>query len=782
MTTPIQAGRYGSGHTVRRIEDPALVAGKGQYTDDVTPPNQTHLVFLRSPYAHARIVSVDTSGALAMPGVLAVYTGADLVQAGVKPISSPLPFPRPDGTPGATPVRYVLAHERVRYVGEAVAAVVAESREAAINASDAVMVDYEELPCVVDVVRAMSAGAPALCAEAPDNIAAQMRHGDAAATAQAFERAAHTVSVDVVNQRLAPSPIEPRVVLAEPEQGSGRIVIRLSSQMPTSVRDGVSAALGIDGAQVRVLVGDVGGGFGMKTGLYPEDVVVAHAARSLKRPVKWCSQRIEEFQASIHGRDLTSRAEMALDANGRVLAMRVRSVANVGAYGTVTGVVIPLLVGPWVTTSVYDIPLIDLKLSAVLSNTMPVGAYRGAGRPEAIYITERLMDAAARKMKLDPAELRRRNLIRADQMPYTNAMAQVYDSGQFEKILDQALELGDWQGFDARRTESTKRGKLRGRGVSTFLEWTGGNALTEQVTVNVLPEGIIELTSATQAMGQGIATSYAQLAVDVFGVPIESIRVLQGDTDRANGFGSAGSRSLFTGGSAVRVASEKTVEHAKSLAAEALEAPATDIEYREGRFNVVGTDLGIGLFELAAKQAEARIVADGSATAGAPSWPNACHICEVEIDPASGAVEIVAYASVNDIGRVVSPAIVQGQVEGGAVQGIGQALSERVVYDDESGQLLTASFMDYALPHVDVFRGFKTKFDTSVPCLTNTLGVKGVGELGTIGATPTVVTAVIDALDGAGLGSEAEKVQMPLTAERVWRALGREFDGVGELG
>jgi carbon-monoxide dehydrogenase large subunit len=776
MSTSIQGARYGSGQTVRRIEDPALLAGRGQFTDDLVRERMAHLVFVRSPYAHARIRSVDLSAALAVPGVVAAWSGADLVAAGVQPISAPLPFPRPDGKPGVTPARHVLAHETARYVGEAVAAVVADSREAAVDAAEAVLVDYEELPCVVDGVQAMSPGAPALCPEAPDNIAAHMRHGDAAATREAFARAAHTVALDIVNQRLAPTPLEPRVVLAEPEAGSGRLVVTLSSQMPTAVRDGIAAALpDLAQEQVRVRVGDVGGGFGMKTGLYPEDVVVAHAARTLQRPVKWCAQRIEEFQASTHGRDLVSHAEMALDANGRVLALRVRSVANVGGYATVTAVVIPLLVGPWVTTSVYDIPTIDLHLTAVMSNTMPVGAYRGAGRPESIYLVERLMDAAARELQIDPAELRRRNLIRPAQMPYRNPMEQVYDCGEFEKMLDQALALADWNGYDPRRAESERRGRLRGRAVSTFLEWTGGNALVEQVTVDVLPEGIIELTSATQAMGQGIATSYAQLAVDVFGVPLERIRVVQGDTDRANGFGSAGSRSLFTGGSAVRVASENTVAHARSLAAEALEAAAGDIEYRDGRFSVAGTDVGIGLFELAGRQAASRIRVDGSATAGAPSWPNACHVCEVEVDPATGVVEVVAYASVNDIGRVVSPAIVEGQVEGGAVQGIGQALGEQVVYDRDSGQLLTASFMDYALPHADVVRGFRTVFDTSVPCLTNTLGAKGVGELGTIGATPTVVNAVVDALARAGLGRDAERVQMPLTPQAVWRALAREF-------
>ena len=690
-----------------------------------------------------------------------------------------MPFPRPDGQPGASAARHALALERVRYVGEAVAAVVAESRAAAVNGAEAVRIDYDEMPAVVDAVSAMAPGAPVLCDAAPDNIASEMRHGNAQATEAAFARAAHRVALTINNQRLAPSAIEPRVVLAEVDVPSGRLVVTLSSQMPTAVRDGLAAALpGLSQEQVRVRVGDVGGGFGMKTGLYPEDVVVAHAARSLNRPVKWCAQRLEEFSASVHGRDALSHAELALDANGKVLALRVRTLANVGAYASTTAVIIPLLIGPWVATSIYDIQTIAFQISAVMTNCTPVGAYRGAGRPEAIYIIERLMDAAAREMKLDPAELRRRNLIRPEQMPYTSPMAQVYDCGEFEKILDQGLALADWNGFDTRRAASKAKGKLRGRGLASFLEWTGGNVLTENVTVNVLPEGFIELTSATQAMGQGIATSYAQLAVDVFGVAIDKIRIVQGDTDRATGFGSAGSRSIFTGGGAVQVASEKTVEHAKQLAGEALEAAASDIEYRNGRFQVVGTDLSIGLFELAAKQSASRITVDGSATAGGPSWPNACHVCEVEVDPDTGEVEVVAYASVNDIGRVISPAIVRGQIEGGAVQGIGQALCEKVVYDPDSGQLLSASLMDYALPHADGFRGFKTEFDTSVPCRTNVLGVKGVGELGTIGATPAVVNAVVDALAHSGLGRRAEQVQMPLNASTVWRALRGEFDAV----
>ena len=771
-------GRYGSGQAVRRLEDATLVVGRGQYADDITLPGQTYLAFLRSPYAHARITGIDAADALALPGVIAVYTGARLVAAGVKPAPAPAGFPRPDGSPGVSAPRYPLAHERVRYVGEAVVAVVAETPDQARAAADAVMVDYDELPAVVKLFDAIKPGAPQLADGAPDNIASAMRHGDAAATAAAFAAAAHVVSVDVDNQRLAPSAIEPRCVNAAVNAADGRLVVRLSSQMPTGVRTGlVDAIPGLGTEQVRVLVGDVGGGFGMKTGIYPEDIVVAFAALQTRRPVKWRAERIEEFLGAVHGRDVTSRAELALDAAGKVLALRVKGYANVGAYAGITGVVIQVLIGPWVSTSIYDIPLIDLHFIAVMTNTTPTGAYRGAGRPEAIYLTERLMDAAARKLGLDPAELRRRNMIRPEQMPYTNKMGQCYDSGKFEQILDQGLALADWQGFAARRAASQAAGKLRGRGIATFLEWTGGNAFEERVTVNVSADGYIELCSATQAMGQGIATSYAQLAVDVFGVPLDRIRVLQGDTDRANGFGSAGSRSLFTGGSAVSVASRRTIDEAKALAANALEAPAADIEYREGRFTVAGTDLGLGLFELAARQPEARIQVDSTSSVGGPTWPNGCHVCEVEIDPATGAVAVVAYASVNDIGRVVSPVIVQGQVEGGAVQGIGQALCERVAYDAETGQLQSASFMDYAMPNADGFLGFKTAFDTSIPCTTNPLGVKGVGELGTIGATPAVVNAVIDALDHAGLGAAAEAIQMPVTAERVWRALTlKQFD------
>jgi carbon-monoxide dehydrogenase large subunit len=775
MTSHNPAARFGSGQAVLRIEDRALLTGQGRFTDNLAVEGAVTIAFQRSPHAHARIVAIDAEAARAMPGVIAVYTGADLVAAGVLPMAASAGFERADGRV-VSPPRRALAHETVRFVGEAVVAVVAESRAAARDAIDSVVVDYDELPVVVGVGESAAyAGTDAGTTSPADNVAAEMRHGNADAAAAAFAAAAVRIELDLVNQRLAPAPMEPRSCAASYDESSGRLTVRISNQMPTAVASGLAAALpGIAQDHVHVLVGDVGGGFGMKTGIYPEDIVVGHAARALKRTVRWQADRSEDFVSASHGRDVTSRAELALDAGGKVLALRVRSLANVGAYATPTGVAIQLLIGPWVATSIYDIAVIDLHLLAVLTHTTPTGAYRGAGRPEAIYIIERLFDAAAREMEMDPAELRRRNMIRPEQMPYKNAMGQLYDSGAFAQILDRGLTLADWNGFAARRDASMAKGRLRGRGIASFLEWTGGNVFEETVSIDVTADGVIEIFSATQAMGQGIATSLAQLAVDIFGVGIEKIRIVQGDTDRGNGFGSAGSRSLFAGGSAVRVASERTVEHARSLAADALEAAAADIEYAAGRFAVVGTDLGIDLFELAGRQPGQRIRFASTSAVGGPTWPNACHVCEVEIDPDTGDVRVVSYASVNDIGRVVSPTIARGQVDGGAVQGIGQALCEQMIYDESSGQLVTGSFMDYAMPRADIGIVFATEFDTRVPCALNPLGVKGVGELGTIGATPAVMNAVIDALDHAGLGRAGERIAMPATPERVWQALHAE--------
>jgi carbon-monoxide dehydrogenase large subunit len=764
--------RFGSGQAVRRLEDESLLAGAGRFTDDVTLPNQTFLAFVRSPYPHARLASIDTASAAAMPGVLRILTGADLHAAGVKPLPGAAGFQRADGSDYASPPRHVLAIDAVRFVGEPVAAVIAETAREARDAAEAVLVDYEELPMVVDLRGAAADGAPLVWEEATGNIAAEMRHGSSEAAGAAFAKASHVVALDVVNQRVAALTIEPRSVVADFDAASGRITLRMATQMPSGVRDSVCDALGLPNKQVRVLVGDVGGGFGMKTGAYPEDIAVAFASRALSRPVKWVADRSEEFLSSRHGRDIEAHAELALDAEGKILALRIKALANVGAYAGATAVAIQLLIGPWVQTSVYDIQTIDFHFQAVLTHTAPTGAYRGAGRPEAIYTIERLMDEAARQTGIDRIELRRRNFIQPAQMPYTNPMQQTYDSGNFESVMDQALQLADWRGFDARTAESKRRGRLRGLGIATFLEWTGGNVFEERVTVSVQADGIIEVFSAVNAMGQGIATTLAQLAVDAFGVPIEKVRIVLGDTDRGDGFGSAGSRSLFTGGSAVRVGAERTIDKARELAAQELEVAPADLSYAAGVFKVAGTDLQLDLFALAARQPEREIFVDSTSAVAGPTWPNGCHICEVEIDPPTGEVSVLAYASVNDVGRVVNPLIVRGQLDGGAVQGIGQALCEHMVYDSETGQPLTGSLMDYAAPRADIMASmFRTEMDESTPCLNNPLGVKGVGELGTIGATPAIVNAVADALARSGLADRTPRLDMPLSPARLWQLM-----------
>ena len=778
MTMPDtrSSARFGSGQSVRRVEDDSLLTGRGLFADNFSLPGQAHLIVLRSPHAHARITLLDVAAARAMPGVRAIVTGADLVAVGVKPMLMSTDFKRPGGGRTAAPPQHVLAVDTVRFVGEAVAAIVADTREQARDAAEAIDARYEALPPVVGIVAAIAPSAPLVWPAATGNIACELRHGSADATASAFARAAHVVSLHLVNQRVVACPIEPRSTLAEFDTGTGRFTLRVSCQTPTGLRDELCGeVLGIPPEQMRVLVGDVGGGFGMKTTLYPEDAVAAYCARLLQRPVKWTAERMEEFLSATHGRDLVSDAALALDADGRILALRVHSHADLGAYATPAGVVIQLLIGPWVSTSIYDIATIDVRIAGVLTNTTPTGPYRGAGRPEAIYTIERLMDAAARQSGIDPVELRRRNMIKPAQLPYTNAMTKTYDTGHFAAVLDKGLKHADWNGFAARAAASKQRGRLRGRGMATFIEWTGADVFTENVTVTIGADAagqeIIDIFSATQAMGQGLATTFAQLAVDVFGVPIERIRISLGDTDRGTGFGSAGSRSLFVGGSAVHVASERTVKKAHDLAAERLEAAVQDIEYQEGVFHIAGTDRSVGLFDLARAQPDARIVLQSTSSVLDATWPNGCHVCEVEIDPDTGAVAVDRYWSMNDVGRVVNPLIVKGQLEGGAAQGIGQALCEQVVYDPQSGQPLTGTFLDYAVPRADVVRHFDMTMDESTPSTNNHLGVKGVGELGTIGATPAVVNAVLDALARAGVGTSLETLQMPLTSERVWQAL-----------
>ena len=765
------SAKFGSGKEVRRLEDDLLLKGEGQFTDDVTLPNQAHLMFLRSPYPHARILSIDTKAALAMPGVMQITTGADLIKAGVKPLPTVAGFPRADGSAAASAPRNALAFDKVRFVGEAVVAVVAQTVAQARDACEAIVVDYEELSMAVHMDDAMASNAPSLCDTIADNIAAEMRHGNADAADAAFKAARHVVKLEITNQRLSALALEPRSVLAYVDAASNRLTLRMSTQMPSGARDTVSDILGIPKDQMRVVVGDVGGGFGMKTGAYPEDAVVAFCARACQRPVKWVAERGEEFLSAAHGRDVQTSAALALDENGKILALRVHSLCNVGAYAMGVGVAIQVLIGPWVQTSVYDIQTIDFRYQAVLTNTAPTGAYRGAGRPEAIHIMERLMDEAARQIGMDRVQLRRRNFIQPEQMPYKNPMAQVYDTGRFEHVMNQGLALADWSGFDARAADSKKRGLLRGLGIATFLEWTGGNVFEERVTVTVKPEGIIEVYSAVQAMGQGIATTLAQLVVDSFGVPIHKVRIVLGDTDRGVGFGSAGSRSIFTGGSAVRVGSERTIEAAKKLAAKEMEVAPDDITYDNAEFKVNGTDLKMDLFALAARQSDKQIYLDSTSAVAGPTWPNGCHVCEIELDAQTGHIEVVGYASMNDVGNVINPMIVRGQLDGGAVQGLGQALCEHLQYDRETGQLVTGSLMDYCAPHADIVQSFKNEIDTSTPCKNNLLGVKGVGELGTIGATPALVNAVADALARNGMAAKTSHLQMPLSPSRVWELI-----------
>ena len=761
--------RFGSGQAVKRVEDQLLLLGAGKYTNDVSLPGQARLVFLRSPYPHAKIKAIDTQAAKAMPGVHGIFTGDELLAAGIKPMARPLNFKRADGGALSSTTRHILASGTVRFVGEPIVAVVADTEEQAQNAAEAIQIDFDALPSATHLADALAPSAP-LFTDAPDNRVAETRYGDAAATQAAFDQAAHVVHLNIVNQRLAALSIEPRSVLAYPE--NGRLNIRMSSQMPTGVRTAVCDVIGLDKENVRVIVGDVGGGFGMKTGAYAEDLVTAYCAHTLGRPVKWIADRSEDFLSSSHGRDIETKASLALAKDGKILGLRIETLANVGAYPTMTGLAIQMLIGPWVQSSVYDIQTIDYHFTGVLTNTASTGAYRGAGRPEAIYNMERLMDEAARVSGIDRVELRRKNFVKPAQMPYKNPMGQVYDVGAFEMIMDEALQKADWQGFAQREANSKAKGLWRGLGIATFLEWTGGNALEENVTVQILPDGMIEVASAVNAMGQGIATSLAQLVVDVFGVDISQVRVILGDTDRANGFGSAGSRSLFTGGSAMRVGAEKTLDKARELAGQALEASPADLAYQSGTFSVKGTDLKISLADLAKRQPDARIEMQSSTTASGPTWPNGCHICEVEVNPSTGETQVVSYTSVNDVGRIVNPMIVEGQLDGGAVQGMGQALLEALVYDAESGQLVTGSLMDYAAPRADIMpQMFHTFTNQTVPSTNNVLGVKGVGELGTIGATPAVVNAVADALARNGKSHQAPKLQMPLTPFKLWEQM-----------
>src|SRR5688572_16609181 len=758
------SARFGAARSQKRLEDDRLLAGKGLFSDDREFPGQAWLVVLRSPHAHARIASLDLGEVKGAPGALAAWSMAELRADGVGLIPFPPAFKRADGSPMAAPPRTPLAEGTVRYVGQPVAAVVAGTRAQAQDAAELARVEYEDLPCVSDARAAAAPGAPLVWPEATGNIAAEAVYGDSESVEKAFAAAAHVTRLELHNQRVIAMAMEPRACIALFD--GARTTLYTQNQTPTGARELLGAVFRAKPEDFRVVNGDIGGGFGMKTGLTPEDALVCYAARKLGRPVRWRGERSEEFLGAHMGRDQHFTASLALDREGRILALRMQMLANIGALPVGSSAIIPLALGPKVQTTVYRVPAVHYQVKAVLTHTMATGAYRGAGRPEANYLMERLVEKAAREMQLDPVEMRRRNLIAPQELPYRTHLGDTYDSGSFARILDQAIAAADWNGFEARRADSRRRGWLRGRGVSMYLEWTGAIP-TETVDIQIDADGTLTVFSGTQAMGQGLETSYTQLIAEQLSTPIEKIRIIQGDTDLANGVGSVGSRSAFVGGSAVVAAGRKMIARGIELAAEALEAAQADIEFRGGRLRIAGTDRSLALAELAARQPQRRLRVSATETPSTPSWPNGAQVCEVEVDPQTGEVRLARITSCDDIGRIINLAIVQGQIHGGIAQGAGQALYEQAVYDAQSGQLLSGSLMDYCVPRADQFPPMQALFDESVPCRTNLLGVKGCGELGTIGSAPAVVHAVLDVLAEYGV----LHLEMPLTPEKVWRAL-----------
>ncbi|WP_371424720.1 xanthine dehydrogenase family protein molybdopterin-binding subunit [Tardiphaga sp.] len=759
--------RFGAGLSPKRLEDQRLLTGQGKFIDDRPEDGALWLHLLRSPHAHAKITAIDVTAAKAMPGVQAIYTGADLVAEDVGTLPTLPIFKRPDGSAATFPPRRLLAYEFVRFAGETVAAIVATSRAAAQLAAEAIDVSYDVLPAIVDPVEAIKPGAPAVWPEAPDNIVAATSYGDPAKVEAAFAAAKHTVSLDITSQRLVPSAMEPRSAIAEIDKKTGKLTLHVQSQTPASTRDILAdSILKRPKDSIRVVVGDIGGGFGQKTSLYPEDGIVAYAAVKLGRTIRWRGDRTDDFVGGTHGRDLTSTAEIALDAKGRIQAYRVRSIGGTGAYMSGTAIIIPLVLGPFVQTGVYDLQLVHYDIKAVITNTAPVGAYRGAGRPEAVFIIERLMDAAARQIGMDPRAIRKVNYIKPTQFPYKNAVGQTYDSGAFAHMLDRATELADWDGFAARKKAAKKKGLLYGRGLTSYIEWTGGPGTTEKVSLRATANGRVILHSGTMAMGQGLQTAYSQLVSEALGIGIDKIDVIQGDTDVIVGMGSVGSRSLFVGGTAAVVSAADMIAKAREKAANMLEASVEDIEYSAGFLTVVGTDKRVGLFEIAKAEDGEQLSVESTGVADGPTWPNGTHICEVEIDPETGITNVVRYTTVDDVGVAVNPMLVTGQIHGGVAQGIGQALFENTYYD-EDGQLITASYQDYCIPRAGDLPMLSVTLDGSAPCVTNPLGSKGCGESGAIGGPPCIVNGVLDALEPLGI----KQLNTPLSPLKVWEAI-----------
>lgn len=748
------SSQTGVGKSVERVEDARLLTGAGLYTDDIMLEGAVYATTLRSPYGHAEIRSIDTSAAKAMPGVLAVYTHADIADYGdvpcVVPLSGPLVTPRP-----------LLVKDRVRFVGDGIAFVVAETREQARAAADAIEIDFAELPAIASIAAAIAPGAAPIWPEHPGNAIFLWEAGNREAADAALEIAAHVTRLRIVQNRIAPNSMEVRAAVGEWSEAQG-FTLHVGSQGVAGMRQMLAGmVLKCPPDQLRIITRDVGGGFGMKSFIYAEYALVLHAARALGRPVKWTGERSDAFQTDTHGRVMESDAALSFDADGRITALKVETWSDLGAYQSQFGPAIQTLAGGRIIGGVYNIPAIHNAVHGVLTNTTPVDAYRGAGRPESAYIMERLLEAAARELGLPVDEIRRRNLLKPSELPHDNGLGLRFDVGDFPAVLEKALVNADWAGFPARKADAARRGKRAGRGLCYYVEIAGGGSRDEFADVKILAGGIVEVAVGTQSNGQGHETVYAQVTAERLGIPLEQVRIVQGDTNRLDqGNGTGGSRSMAWGGGACLQAADEVIARGIDLARADL---GDEVDYADGLFKGRATNATLSLEELAAKHPGAL---DGRARFApenpAPTFPNGCHVAEVELDPETGSVAITRYSLVDDFGTIVNPMLLLGQIHGGVAQGLGQVLLENIVYD-ENAQLLTGSFMDYGMPRADdmpTHIGFDT-LPTISP--TNPLGAKGCGEAGTIGAMPSVMNAIIDALDGTQL-------EMPATPEKIWRA------------
>ena len=765
--------KFGIGQPVPRTEDPVLVRGAGCYTDDLKLAGEAYAVMVRSRFAHGIIKRIDTTAARAMPGVLGAYTGADLAEYGT--LKCIVPFKNRDGTPMRMPPRPALPTDKVRFVGDPVAFVVAETPLQAKDAAEAVEIDIDPLPAVTTPKAAAAPDAPLLHEEAPGNIAPDYHYGDADAVAAAFAKAAHITRVKLINSRVVVNAMEPRAALATYDGASGRYTLHVPTQGVFGMRGNIAEILKVEPKQVRILTGHVGGSFGMKAAPFPEYVCVLHAARMLGRPVKWTDERSGSFVSDSHGRDHEVSAELALDVDGSFLAVRLTSLANFGAFLSQVAPMPSTLNAVRNVQSLYRTPLLEVSTKCVLTNTTHVSAYRGAGRPEGNYYMERLVDVAADEMEIDRIELRRRNQIKPRELPRKMASGSMYDSGDFPAVLKHALDVAEVKEFPRRKRESRKRGKLRGLGIGSYLECTAPPS-KEMGGIRFEQDGTVTIITGTLDYGQGHAAPFAQVLSEKLGIPFERIRLIQGDSDELlAGGGTGGSKSIMHSGTAIVEAAGKVIEQGKQIASHVLEAAVSDIEFAQGRFVIAGTDRSVGIMELAEKLRSGINLPEGTPSTldvrhvsegpGGATFPNGCHVCEVELDPETGIIEVVKYASVNDFGTVINPTIVEGQLHGGVIQGIGQAVMEMTAYDDD-GQLLTGSFMDYALPRAADSPQVLVVHHP-VPATTNVLGVKGCGEAGCAGSLTSVMNAIVDALSEFGI----RHLDMPATPYRVWRAI-----------